>query len=175
MRALAVTTAMALTLPALATAHVTLVPPFVEANVTTEIKLETPNERSPHATVELSTSVPEGVEIVSASAPPGWLATVAAPTVTWRRGRIEGRRTVSFPIRLRAGSPARTVELTSAQSYEDGAVVHWKAQLSVLPATGAAAPGQHLGRALAAAIAGLAIVCGSFVALRFLRRRTLQD
>ena len=77
MRILATAALAALVLPAAAVAHVTVSPPFVEDGVESEIAFQTPNERTPHATVESRTTAPPGVRIVSASAPTGWRAVVS--------------------------------------------------------------------------------------------------
>ena len=53
---------------------------------------------------------------------------------------------------MRAG----THSFAATQTYDDGATVKWNAGLSVLPATGAAAPKQHPWGAVAAAVAGVA-------------------
>ena len=174
MRAVLLATAAALALPCLAEAHVTVKPPFVNDGVETEIAFQTPNERAPHATVSLSTTAPPGVRIVSASAPPGWHATATASTATWSGGRIDGLRVVSFPLRVEPRVRAGTVQFTSAQGYDDGATVRWKVDLIVLPATGAAAPRQHLGIALAVGVVGV-VIAGSLLALRPLRRRPARD
>ena len=63
-------------------------------------------------------------------------------TVSWSGGRLTGRTTVDFPVTITARS-APAPSLSAAQSYDDGATVKWNAGLSVLPATGAAAPKQH--------------------------------
>ena len=73
--------------------------------------------------------------------------------------------------RVRAG----TYAFTSVQTYDDGATVSWKADLSVLPATGAAAPKQHLWSAVIAACVGIVVIAGSLVGVRLLRRTSLQD
>jgi hypothetical protein len=174
-RALLLVTVVAVALPGLAAAHVTLKPAFVNDGVETEIAFQAPNERAPHATVTLSTTAPPGVRIVSASAPPGWRATVSGPTASWSGGRIEGIRVVSFPLRVEPRVRAGTVRFTSAQGYDDGATVRWKVDLIVLPATGAATPKEHLGVALAAGIAGVVVLAGSLLVLRLLRRRPARD
>jgi len=175
MRLLLAAAAVALALPALASAHVTVKPPFVEAGVATEISFAAPNERAPSATVGLSTTAPPGVEIVSAGAPAGWAATVAGSTVTWRGGRIEGARVVSFPVRVLARVRAGTYAFSSEQRYSDGGVVRWKASFSVLPAEGSAAPEQHPWGAVLAGVSGLVVIVASLVGVRLLRRRSLQD
>ncbi len=171
----ATATAAALLLPTTAPAHVVLVPPFVQVGEEVLVSLLSPNERPPHATVELVASAPPGIDIVSANAPPGWQATVEGSTATWRGGRIGDRKTVAFPIRIVARVRAGTYTFKTAQTYDDGATVRWRIDLSVLPATGAAAPKQHPWSAVAAALVGVIVIAGSLVGLRFLRRRSLQD
>ena len=95
--------------------------------------------------------------------------------VRWSGGRIEGRRTVGFPIHVLARTRAGNQTFRAVQRYDDGQEVRWPATLSVLPAEGDTAPSQHLGRALAAGAAGLVVLVGSFLALRLLRRRPLQE
>jgi uncharacterized protein YcnI len=172
---LLVAAAVTLALPAAAAAHVSVKPPFAEAGVATEIAFETPNERAQNATVELSTTAPPGVAIVSAGAPAGWTATMKGSTVTWQGGRIEGARTVSFPVRVLAHVRAGTYAFTSVQTYSDGGVVRWQASLSVLPAEGSAAPGQHPWGAVIAGAIGLVVIAASLVGVRRLRRRSLQQ
>ena len=172
-RALAVA-AIALVIPAPATAHVTVTPSFVEAGVETELAFATPNERPPHATTEVRATAPPGVSVISASAPPGWRATVDGPTVTWSGGRLEDRTATPFPVRILARSRAGTYAFTATQSYDDGATVRWKADFTVLPAA-AAAPKQHPWGAVGAALAGIVVIAGSLIGLRFLRRRPLQE
>ena len=167
--------AIALVVPAAAAAHVTVSPPFVENGVEREIAFETPNERPPHATTTLSVTAPPGIAVVSATAPPGWSATVNGSTVTWSGGRIENRATVTFPMHVRAQVRAGTYAFGAVQTYDDRATVEWKAQLSVLPAAGAAAPKQHPWGAVAAALAGVVVIAGSLVLVRALRRRPRQD
>jgi hypothetical protein len=95
--------------------------------------------------------------------------------VAWTGGRIYGTRTVGFPVRVLARVRAGTYPFLSAQRYDDGATVKWKASLSVLPAQGDAAPKEHPWGAIAAAVAGVLVIGASLLAVRLLRRRTLQD
>ena len=176
MRALCAAVLAVLVLPAGALAHVTIDPPFVYDGVESEIAFEAPNERAPHATIELRTTAPRGVRIISATAPAGWRAVVSGSKVTWTNGRIEGTaRQVAFPVRVLARVRAGTYSFTSAQRYDDGATVKWKADLSVLPATGAAAPKQHPWGAIVAALAGARRDRAASFGVRLLRRRSLQD
>ena len=61
------------------------------------------------------------------------------------------------------------------QTYDYGATVNWKADFSVLPAAGTAAPKQHPWSAVGAALAGIVVIAGSLIVLRYRRRRPLQD
>lgn len=175
MRRAAAVAAIALAVPAAAAAHITVSPPFVEDGVETEVAFAVPNERPPHATTAVRATVPPGLTVVSATAPTGWKATVDGSTVTWSGGRLEGRAAASFPLRVLARVRAGTYSFTSVQTYDDGATVHWQASLSVLPATGAAAPKQHPWRAVGAALAGIVVVAGGLIGVRWLRRRPLQE
>jgi uncharacterized protein YcnI len=172
----AVAAVVVLILPGVAAAHVIVSPPFVDDGVRTRIAFTTPNERPPHATVSLSATAPPGVEIVSASAPAGWRSSFTGSTATWSGGRLEGRETISFPLGVIARVRAGTYAFRATQTYDDGAAVRWKIDLSVLPAAGAAAPKQDPWGALAAALVGVVVIAGSLVGVRALRRRsTLQD
>jgi hypothetical protein len=95
--------------------------------------------------------------------------------VSWSGGRITGESSVSFAVTLRGIGPAGAVTLDARQGYEDGATVPWRASLTVLPATGSGAPREHPGRAILAAVVGVAVVAGSLLAVHRLRRRSLQD
>ena len=170
MRLILLLLAAALALPVAATAHVTIAPPFVDAGVETEISMTVPNERPPNATVALEATMPTGISIVSASAPAGWTATVDGSKVTWSGGRITGRNEVVFPVRIKAVVPAGTYGVTAGQRYDDGAEVRWKSDLSVLPASGDAAPAERPWPAIAAAIVGIVVIGGSLLILRRLRR-----
>jgi uncharacterized protein YcnI len=169
------TPAIALAACGAASGHVTISPPFVEDGVKTEIAFAAPNERPPHATVAVRVTAPPGISIVSAAAPAGWTSAVDGSSVAWTGGRIEDRATASFRVRILARVRAGTSVFTSVQTYDDGAVVRWQANLSVLPATGRAAPKQHPWGAIGAALVGVVVIAGSLVGVRLLRRRPLQE
>jgi hypothetical protein len=164
-----------LALPVAALGHVTIAPSYVEADVASTITFETPNERPRHVTVSLTIDAPPGV-VLSAVAPPhGWKLDVQPTRARWSGGRIAGERTIGFPVRVLARTRAGNQVFRAVQGYEDGEQVRWPATLSVLPAAGAQAPSQHLGRAVAAGAAGLVVLAGSLLVLRRLRRRSLQE
>jgi hypothetical protein len=159
-----------LVLPAAAGAHVTLTPAFVEDGVPTTIAFQTPNERAPHAMTALTVKAPPGITVESATAPAGWKATVSGPTVTWTGGRLTGTSELDFPIRVNTRVRAGNHTFAATQGYDDGGQVGWKVDLSVLPATGAAAPKQHPWGAVAAAVVGLLVVLLSVLGLRRFRK-----
>ena len=77
-------------------------------------------------------------------------------TVTWTGGRLLDRTTTAFPVRITAKVRAGTYSFAAAQAYNDNATVSWKADLSVLPASGAAAPKQHPWAAIVVVVVGRA-------------------
>jgi len=162
--------AAALALPAVAAAHVTIEPPFVETGVETEIGMTVPNERPPHATVAVVVTMPTGVAIVSAAAPEGWTATVDGGTVAWTGGQITDRAEVVFPVRIEATASPGTYEIAARQRYDDGAVVRWSSDLIVLPVSGQAASEERSWPAVAAAAMVLAVVASILLLLRRQRR-----
>jgi hypothetical protein len=167
-----VAAAVALLVPAAASAHVTIQPPFVEDGVETEISFQTPNERPPNETISLSVKAPPGISIDSASSPPGWTADVKGSSVTWTGGRLVDRTTTSFPIHVTAKVRAGTYNFAATQKYSDNAEVKWDTALSVLPASGAQAPKEHPWAAIGV---GIVVVLSTLAGLYFLRRRSLPE
>ena len=167
--------AVALLAAGSAWAHVTISPPFVDVGTAATIAFETPNERPPHRTTALVVEAPAGVELAAAEPPSGWRLRLSGNTARWSGGTIAGRTVVRFPLSVTARIPAGTATFRATQTYDDGESVRWDAGLSVLPATGSAAPSQHLDRALAAGAVGLVVIAASFLALRLARRRPLQE
>ena len=75
---------------------------------------------------------------------------MSGSTVTWTGGRLVDRTTTAFPLESpRRFAPARTAS-RPPRATSDNAEVKWKADLSVLPASGAAAPKEHPWAAIAA-------------------------
>jgi uncharacterized protein YcnI len=171
-RKLFLATAVALIIPAAASAHVTIEPAFVEDGVQTEISFQTPNERPPNETISLTVKAPPGISIDSASSPPGWSADVSGSSVTWAGGRLVDRATTAFPVQITAKVRAGTYSFAATQAYSDNAEVKWNADLIVLPASGAAAPKEHPWVAI---VVGVVVVLSTLVGLYFFRRRSLPD
>jgi hypothetical protein len=166
---------LTLALPVTAEAHVTIAPPFVQDGVPTTISFQTPNERAPHVTTMLTVTAPPGITIDDATAPDGWKVSVAGSTATWTGGRLAGTATLDFPIRVMTRVRAGNHAFAATQAYDDGGKVRWNVDLSVLPATGAAAPKQHPWGAVVAAVAGILVVVLSVLGLRRLQKRPLQE
>ncbi len=158
------TVAAALVLAASAQAHVTITPPFVDAGLRTRIVFETPNERPPHATTSL---VIDGAARRRRSPPPRRLPAGAswsrAGALVGRAGGSRAGRSSSFPLFVTARTRAGTEAFRAVQGYDDGEVVRWDANLTVLPAAGSEAPSQHIDRALAAGAVGLVVILASFL------------
>ena len=165
---------VALVAPATAQAHVTVTPPFVDADASTTVAFEMPNERPPHATISLEVEAPPGVEPRRRSRRRGG-SSLTPDRARRTGGRIEGQRTVAFPIAVTARTRAGTETFRATQGYDDGESVRWDAALTVLPAAGKEAPSQHLDRAFAAGAVGLVVIVATFLVLRLLRRRPLQE
>ena len=150
--------------------HVTIAPPFVELGESTRLAFETPNERPPRVTTSLELVAPPGVELASAPAPEGWSLSLRGTTARWSGGTIEAEDILAFPLRVTVRTAAGTEVFRARQRYDDGAVVRWTARLTVVPAAAADDPAQRLGRAFVAGALGLAVLVGSLLVLRRLRR-----
>ncbi len=163
-----------LALPTTALAHVEPKPPFVSAATDTSVSFDMPNERESATMTELVLETPSDVQIVDASAPAGWMQDFTADRVVFSDGKLPPGTTLAFAATLRA-ERAGTSTLRAVQRFDDGGEVPWKVELSVLPASGAAAPKQHPERAIIAAAVGVALVGLSLLLMHRLRRRSLQE
>ena len=118
---------------------------------------------------------PAGVEILDADAPRGWRAQVGGGRASFTGGSLPTGATLLFPVRVRASGEPRAAVFTATQRFDDGAAVRWEAALTLLPSSAAENPDEHPGRAVVAALAGVAVIAGSLLLVRRLRRRTLQE
>ena len=158
-----------------AQAHVTVTPPFVEAEAATTLSFEMPNERVGRTTTSLTIEAPPGVELEAVEAPDGWRLEVEDGRAVWAGGRLTGEVGTAFPLLVTARTPAGLQTFRATQGYDDGEAVQWEATLTVLPAAEEEAPPQHFRRAVLAGAVGLAVIAASLVLLRRLRRGSLQD
>jgi uncharacterized protein YcnI len=167
--AFVIVAALVALLPAPASGHVELQPPFVAANEPAVIVFVSPNERErPMTGLELA--LPHGVDVLEVEAPAGWQGTRTDALVRWTGGRLPPRATATFSVRLRVTRPPGSVVFPARQRFTDGEVVVWRPQLTILPGSGSDAPDQFLDRALAVAVVGLALIAASLVVVRRLRR-----
>jgi len=170
-RALCATVAGALILPAAALAHVNVLPAFLEGGQQTTLLFTAPNERPPHAVIELSVTVPEGVDLTRLAPPPGWSLTISGTQAVWSGGRTLPRTIGVFRLAATTDDEPTAVDLHASQRYDDGGVVRWTIPFTILPAPNP--PKQHLLPALLVGIAGLFVIAGGLAFAR-LRRRPQQ-
>ena len=156
-------------------AHVTVTPPFVEADAPTTVSFETPNERRGYGTMSLEIVAPPGIDLSESDPPTGWTLELRRTRARWTGGRIRAADVVAFPLVVTARARPGTVTFDATQRYDDGRIVRWNATLTVLPPAADEPPPQHLRRALMASVVGLAVIAASLGVLRRLRRRSLQE
>ncbi len=160
----------ALVVPALAEAHVTVLPAYLEDGSRVTLTFSAPNERPPHSVIQLTVTVPEGVELIPATAPAGWRLELTRGKATWSGGATRPHQIGQFRLEARTSLEPTGVVLRAVQHYDDGGDVHWTIPFTVLPA--AQTPKQHLVGALIAGIVGLAAIAGGLFVLRFRQART---
>lgn len=166
----------ALWLAAAARAHATVTPAFAPSGGTVTVTVAVPNERAGQSMTRLTVLLPPGLRVEPGDQPetPGWTLRAQDRAATWVSGSLAPDATARFALRLEAEGPPGAVTIRAEQLYPDGGSVAWTPSFTVLPAADQA-PSQHLGRALVAAIVGLAVIALSLVALRRLRRSSLQE
>lgn len=161
-----------LVLAGAAQAHIVPKPPFVSAGTDATIDFETPNERADAQMTQLVLDAPTEVVIVGATPPQGWQQTTTGDRVSFTGGGLPPGTTLDFAVTVHA-TRAGTSKLEAVQRFDDGGKVRWGVDLSVLPASAANEPDQHLGRALLAGSVGVMAVALSLLAVHRLRRRPL--
>jgi uncharacterized protein YcnI len=163
-------------LAAAARAHVTVMPAFAASGGEVIVTVDTPNERAGAPMSALAVTLPAGLRAEPADQPetPGWTLHAAGRTVSWDGGSLAPDASAQFKLRLEADGAPGAVSIRVEQRYADGRSVQWTPAFTVLPPAHEA-PSQHLGRALVAAVVGLAVIALSLVAVRRLRRGSLQE
>ena len=123
-----------LALAASAFAHAELFPSSVPAGDGQLLQLAVPNEKDNASTTEIQITIPDGFDLESVAATPGWIATIAGQkqengdlaggdSVTWK-GKLSGTSLAVLPF---TGVPktAREYTFDVRQTYSDGSVVEW--------------------------------------------------
>jgi len=140
--------ALALAVPATASAHVTLQPEAAAAGDFTVLDVRVPNERDDAATTKVAVQFPPGFIFVSYQPVAGWsvdvkMAKLAKPIashgeqiaeqvsqMTWTadsdKAGVQPGQFVDFPISVQIpGEAGDTLTFKALQTYEDGEVVRW--------------------------------------------------
>ena len=171
-RLLAAGAMLALGAPGAATAHVTVLPTFLEAGRKTTLVFSAPNERPPHAVTRLTVTAPADITLTAGRQTPGWHATSTGSTIVWTGGRTPPHTVATFTVVAETVAEPSGVVLRAVQRYDDGAGVPWVIPFTVLPA--ATPPKQHLLPALVAGIVGLVVIGGGLAVLVLRPRRAAR-
>ncbi len=164
MRRALLAAAALLALPAVASAHVTVVPSFLNVGKRTTLVFTAPSERPPHSVVSVSLTTPAGVALSPASPPPGWKLALRPRLAVWSGGRVPPTATFELRVAATATRAPGTASLRVLQRYDDGKSVRWTVPLTVLPAT--TVPREHVWPALLAGAVGVVVIVGGLAFLR---------
>ncbi len=163
---------LALALPSVAFAHVTVLPAFLEGGQRSTLTFSAPNERPPHSVTELTVTFPAGIVLTADPAPPGWSLAIAPRKATWSGGATRPHEIGRFRLDAKTSLEPTGMVLEAVQRYNDGGAVHWTIPFTVLPA--AHAPKQHLVGALIAGIVGVVVIAGGLLVLRLRQPRSAR-
>ncbi|QIN79302.1 DUF1775 domain-containing protein [Rubrobacter marinus] len=115
---------MTLAASGVAWAHVEISPAEVPQGSSQELVVEVPNE-SDVAYTDLELRVPEGFEVVDASAPEGFEVTADAGTIAWSGGSVPAGEAAQFTFVAQASGEPGDYAFAAIQTYEDGEVAEW--------------------------------------------------
>jgi uncharacterized protein YcnI len=141
-------------------------PAYLPSESSESITFEAPNERAAPMT-EFTVTAPPGLVIHHANPVTGWTGVADGTSATWTGGSLPPKQTERFAILLKADVDPGLVQLDAKQLYDDGNVVSWPVQITVLPA--AESPRQNLALAGVVALIGLLMVVA--IAMLAWRRR----
>ncbi|HEU4944817.1 MAG TPA: YcnI family protein [Solirubrobacterales bacterium] len=142
--AVALTVALALAVPAGASAHVTLQPSEAEAGSYTVLDVRVPNESEDASTTKVDVQFPPGFAEASYQPVPGWSAKVimgklpkpiqtddgpvteGVREIIWSGGKIAPGEFMDFPLSVQIpGKAGDVLTFKALQTYDDGEVVRW--------------------------------------------------
>ncbi len=134
----------ALTMPAVAAAHVEIEPTTAPGGDLAHLTLQVPNESEAAATTSVSVQIPDKVLLVRFAPKPGWKRTVVTEKlaqtstvgedvisdrvsqVTWSGGKISPGEFETFDISVALpDEPDTELTFPAVQRYDDGTVVRW--------------------------------------------------
>ena len=143
-------TALALLLPAVAAAHVTVQPATAPSGGFVQMNLSVPTERSDKGTVKVDVQLPPGVISASYQPVPGWSVKLtkeklAKPLktedgfsvdeqvsrITWTGKGAQGVippdafQNFGLSLKLPSGKPGQKLQFKALQTYQGGEVVRW--------------------------------------------------
>jgi len=118
--------------PTMASAHVSVQPPFVAAGSTSDVVFTVPNERNNAATTAIEVVFPEDVDIakVNAGTVSGWSSSVESDgdgvtSVAWEGGELSGETSEAFTLTFTAPTTVDEMKFSVLQTYSDGEIVRW--------------------------------------------------
>jgi uncharacterized protein YcnI len=169
---LAISVCSALLLAGPAAAHVVAIPTYLPSKSSGSITFEVPNERAAPMT-GFAVTAPPGLVIHHANPVADWAGVADGTSAKWTGGSLPPKQMVRFTIALKADVDPGLVQLDANQLYDDGSVVSWPVQITVVPA--AESPRQNLALAGVVALIGvLAVVAIAMLAWRR-KARPLQE
>ena len=166
-RLVGVAALVALVLAPLASAHVTVLPTFLEQGKQSKLVFTAPNERAPHSVIDLTVTFPRGVDLSAVSPPTGWQVTVVPSNARWTGGRTAPGTTTEYPIDARTDLPPGAVTVYAVQRYDDGQSVRWAIPFTIDPSS--SSPREHVGLAVIVAVVGFVVIVGGLVLIRRLK------
>jgi hypothetical protein len=103
----------------------------------------------------------------------GWTGVADGASARWTGGSLPAKQTARFTMLVKADVEPGLVQLEAKQLYDDGNVVSWPVELTVVPA--AESPRQNLARAGVVGLIGVLVV--GVIGMLVWRRnaRTLQE
>jgi uncharacterized protein YcnI len=181
-RTLALASALALVVPAVAAAHAEISPAVSLKGKLQLYSLAVPTEKENATTAKVVLSVPSGFSIDSFAPSPGWQRALqqtgsgenaVVQKVTWSGGHVPTGEDSVFQF-LAAPARSQTYTFTVEQTYSDGSIVDWNGSessespsptIEVKSSIGGAR-GSSLLPIIAIVVAALALLASAFVLAR---------
>ena len=153
--AISVCSGLALIFAGTASAHVIAMPTYVASGSSQTIVFSGPNERQRPMT-SFAVIVPAGLEIEHVHPVDGWTEASTESTATWTGGSLAPRADIPFQVTLKATADPGLLDVTSEQRYQDGGIVSWPVEFTILPPK--ASPSQNVALAGVVGLIGVLLV-----------------